>query len=259
MRKFTIICMGIFLMLWGLNTAAFASDLNHSKRPKVGNVLTANAGLKNYEDSVGDEIKLRMVVDKVTTSSGESYDAQFHAEGKPLENVKVVRVKTPKGKNMVLKNPLGLSYMEIEAYDMSIGDFQKKFPEGKYQISLSPKKYGNSTFDMAYDFPPTPVVTNPAAGATDVSLTPTFEWESLADDDINGFLLILTTQDSAENSLELIMFLPKETTSFSVPEGFLEADTEYELDVVARKTFGENAYITSVRCIFFTTASAPLL
>ena len=85
MRKFGIICMGIFLMLWGLNTATFASDLNHGKRPNIGNVfLTANAGLKNYEDSVGDEIEVGMVVDKVTTSSGESYDAQFYAEGETI-------------------------------------------------------------------------------------------------------------------------------------------------------------------------------
>jgi hypothetical protein len=234
--------------------------MNNGKKPKIGNILLANAKSVNYEDVEEDEIKLRMVVDKVTTSSGEYYDAQFHAEGKPLENVKMVRIKTPKSKNIIVKNPVGLSYVEIEAYNMSIGNFQKKFPEGKYQMSLSPKKYGDATtFDMTYDFPPTPVVTSPASDATDVSLTPTFEWESLADDDINGFLLILTTQDSSENSLELIRFLPKETTSFSVPEGFLEAGTKYELDVAARKTFGENAFMTSVRCIFFTTASAPLL
>ncbi len=249
--------MGVFLILWGLNTDAPASDLNHGKKPKAGNILMTNVKSLNYEDIADDEIKLRMVVDRVTTSSGEYYDAQFHAEGKPLEDVEIVRIKTPKGKNMVLRNPVGLSYMEIEAYNMSIGDFQKKFPEGKYQISLSPRKYGDVTYDMAYDFPPTPVVISPVADATDVSLAPTFEWESLADDDVNGFLLILTTQDSAENSLELIRFLPKETTSFSIPEGFLEADTEYELDVAARKTFGEDAFITSVRCIFFTTASAP--
>jgi hypothetical protein len=111
---------------------------------------------------------------------------------------------------------------------------------------------------MAYDFPTTPVVTSPADNATDVSLAPTFEWESLADDDVDGLLLILLTQDFSENTLELIRYLPKETTSFSVPEGFLEADTEYELNVVAYKAFGENAYMTGVRYISFTTASAPL-
>ncbi len=250
--------MGVFLILWGLNTDAPASDLNHGKKPKAGNILMTNVKSLNYEDIADDEIKLRMVVDRVTTSSGEYYDAQFHAEGKPLEDVEIVRIKTPKGKNMVLRNPVGLSYMEIEAYNMSIGDFQKKFPEGKYQISLSPRKYGDVTYDMAYDFPTTPVVTSPADNATDVSLAPTFEWESLADDDVDGLLLILLTQDFSENTLELIRYLPKETTSFSVPEGFLEADTEYELNVVAYKAFGENAYMTGVRYISFTTASAPL-
>jgi len=259
MRKFMVSCMGIFLMTWGLSTDVFASDLNHSKRFKIGNILLANASPQNYEDSVDEEIKIGMLVDKVATPSGEFYDVQFYAEGEPLENVKMIQIKTPKSKNIILKNPVGLSYVEIEAYNMSIGDFQKKFPEGEYQMGLSPKKYGNATiFDMAYDFPPTPVVVSPAADATDVSLTPTFEWESLADDDITGFLLILSTQDVSENNLELIRFLPKETTSFSVPEGFLEAGTKYELDVAARKTFGENAFITSVRCIFFTTATVPL-
>ena len=59
--------MGIFLMTWGLSTAAFASDLNHGKRPNIGNILMSNAVLKNYEDSVGDVIEVGMLVDKVTT------------------------------------------------------------------------------------------------------------------------------------------------------------------------------------------------
>ncbi len=259
MRKFTITCMGFLLLLWGLSTVAPASDLDHNKRPKVGNILMANAKLQNYEDSVGDEIEIGMLVDKVSTPFGESYDVQFYAEGEPLENVKTVRIKTPNSKNIILKNPVGLSYLEIEAYNMSFNSLKKRFPEGKYQVNLLPRKYGNATtFDLEYDFPPIPVVTSPTSGATEVSLSPTFEWESMADDDIDGLLLILLTENFSENYIELIRFLPKETNSFSISEGFLEAGTEYELDVVAYKAFGENAYMTGVHYIPFTTASAPL-
>jgi len=259
MRKFMVSCMGIFLMTWGLSTDVFASDLNHSKRFKIGNILLANASPQNYEDSVDEEIKIGMLVDKVATPSGEFYDVQFYAEGEPLENVKTIRIKTPESKNILLKNPVGLSYLEVEAYNMGIDDLKKRFPEGKYQVSLSSRKYRKATtFDMEYDFPAAPVVTSPTSGATDVSLSPTFEWESMADDDIDGLLLILLTEDFSENYIELIRYLPKETTSFSISEGLLEANTEYELDVVAYKAFGENAYMTGVRYISFTTSSATL-
>ena len=154
MRKFMVSCMGIFLMTWGLSTDVFASDLNHSKRFKIGNILLANASPQNYEDSVDEEIKIGMLVDKVATPSGEFYDVQFYAEGEPLENVKTIRIKTPESKNILLKNPVGLSYLEVEAYNMGIDDLEKRFPEGKYQVNLSPRKYGKATtFDMEYDFP----------------------------------------------------------------------------------------------------------
>ena len=249
-----IICMGVFLVMWGLNADVMASGKTHGKKVKIGDILRANVKAQDDQDSE-DDIEIGMEVDKIESSSDEFYDIdiQFYLEGDTLKDAKKVQIKIPTGKKIELKNTVGLNSLDFEAYDLDGEDFEERFPEGKYKITLVPKKIGGATFDVTYDFPPTPVVTSPEADAADVPLTLTVEWESLADEDIDGLLLILETNDDSDDSFELVKFLSADTTSFSIPEGLLQSDTEYELDVVSYKAFDENAYITGVRYLNFTT------
>ena len=252
MKKLIIICMGVFLVMWGLSADVMASGKTHGKKVKIGDILRANVKAQDEQDSE-DDIEIGMQVDKIESSSDEFYDIQFYLEGDTLKDAKKVQIKIPTGKKIELKNTVGLNSLDFEAFDLDNVELEERFPEGKYNITLVPKKIGGATFNVAYDFPPTPVVTSPEADAADVSLTLTIEWESLADEDIDGLLLILETNDDSDDSFELVKFLAADTASFSIPEGLLQSDTEYELDVVAYKSFDENAYITGVRYINFTT------
>lgn len=252
MKKLMIICMGVFLVMWGLSADVMASGKTHGKKVKIGDILRANVKAQDEQDSE-DDIEIGMQVDKIESSSDEFYDIQFYLEGDTLKDAKKVQIKIPTGKKIELKNTVGLNSLDFEAFDLDNVELEERFPEGEYNITLVPKKIGGATFDVAYDFPPTPVVTSPEADAADVPLTLTIEWESLADEDIDGLLLILETNDDSDDSFELVKFLSTDTASFSIPEGLLQSDTEYELDVVAYKAFDENAYITGVRYINFTT------
>lgn len=257
MKKLMIICMGVFLVMWGLSADVTASGKNHGKKVKIGDILRANVKAQDNQDSE-DDIEIGIQVDKFESSSDEFYDIQFYLEGDTLKNAKKVQIKIPTGKKIELKNTVGLNSLDFEAFDLDNVELEERFPEGEYNITLIPKKIGGATFDVIYDFPPTPVVTSPEADATDVPLTLTVEWESLADEDIDGFLLVLETNDDSADGFELVKLLTADATSFSIPEGLLQSDTEYVLEVVAYKAFDENAYLTGVRYINFTTETLLL-
>ena len=257
MKKLIIICMGVFLVMWGLSADVMASGKNHGKKVKIGDILRSNVKAQDDQDSE-DDIEIGMQVDKIESSSDEFYDIQFYLEGDTLKDAKKVQIKIPTGKKIELKNTVGLNSLDFEAFDLDSVDLEERFPEGKYNITLVPKKFGGATFDVIYDFPPTPVVTSPEADAADVPLALTVEWESLADEDIDGLLLILETNDNSADGFELVKLLTADATSFSIPEGLLQSDTEYELDVVAYKAFDGNAYLTGVRYINFKTETLLL-
>ncbi|MDO8141282.1 MAG: hypothetical protein Q6358_07250 [Candidatus Brocadiales bacterium] len=252
MKKLMIICMGVFLVMWSLSADVMASGKNHGKKVKIGDILRANVKAQDDQDSE-DGIEIGMQVNKIESSSDEFHDIEFYLEGNALKDAKKVQIKMPTGKQIELKNTVGLNSLDFEAVDLDIEELEERFPEGGYNITLVPKKFGSAAFDMTYDFPPTPVVTNPEADATSVPLALTVEWESLADKDIDGLLLVLDTNDNSADGVELVKLLSTDATSFSIPEGLLPSDTEYELEVVAYKAFDENAYITGIRYINFKT------
>ena len=174
MKKLIIICMGVFLVMWGLSADVMASGKNHGKKVKIGDILRSNVKAQDDQDSE-DDIEIGMQVDKIESSSDEFYDIQFYLEGDTLKDAKKVQIKIPTGKKIELKNTVGL----------------------------------NS--------------------------------------------LVLETNDNSTDGFELVKLLTADATSFSIPEGLLQSDTEYELDVMAYKAFDENAYLTSVRYINFKT------
>ena len=216
-------------------------------------VLTflAVMGLNKYEGLAWAENDIEMDVDlfKYVSSDGESYKIEIEIGGEDVKKVKTATINTPSGK-MKLKNALGLDEIGLWASYGSYVEFNKKFPEGEYSITLSPKKYGSMKVDMTHDFPPTPVITYPEDGATEVPLNFDVVWEQMD----NSVYLTL----EGGNIEPLSVSLTEVDTSYTFPSGLLQPNTEYELSLEVETTIGggdEGNDLDTIRIIHFTTGS----
>ncbi|MCR4319218.1 MAG: Ig-like domain-containing protein [Candidatus Brocadiaceae bacterium] len=221
-------------------------------------VLTflAVVGLNKYEGVAWAENDVEMGIDlfKYVSSDGESYDIAIEIGGEDVKKVKTATIKIPSGKNMKLKNSLGLDEIGLWASYGSYDEFKKKFPEGEYSITLLPKKYGSLKVDITHDFPETPEITYPEDGATDVSLAPTITWEAL--NNIDGlFIFIETVEGDGVNKIGCEIELSKDVTSYTIPSGLLQSNTEYDFDLAAKISDGKDNDLFTSRVIRFTTGS----
>ena len=225
-------------------------------------VLTflAVMGLNKYEGLAWAENDIEMDVDlfKYVSSDGESYKIEIEIGGEDVKKVKTATINTPSGKKMKLKNSLGLDEIGLWASYESYDEFKKNFPEGEYSITLLPKKYGSLKVDITHDFPETPEITYPEDGATNVSLAPTITWKALNNIDGIDNLEIHIETVTNRNGIEYEIELSKDATSYTVPSGLLQPNTEYELDLMVETTIGggdEDNDLDTIRIIHFTTGS----
>lgn len=215
--------------------------------------LFAVMGLNKYERVAWAKNDVEMDIDlsKVVSSDGESYRIEIEfGGGEDVKKVKTATIKIPSGKKMTLKNSLGLDDIELDATYGSYDEFKEKFPEGEYSITLSPKKYGSLKVDMTHDFPPTPVITYPEDGATDVPLNLTVTWEQMS--------LDVSLTLGGGNIDPLTVSLTEADTSYTIPTGLLQPNTEYELSLKVETIIGggENGPdLETIRVIHFTTGS----
>lgn len=238
MKKCIMICILAFLVVWCLNTDVMASKQRH---------LRENAKAKSNS---GSDIEVYVEVEKDTEPGSEVGIISFEVggDGDTLDNIKEVQIKAPSGKKSILKNGLGFGGSEF-SYESDYEVLQSKFPEGRYLITFSPKKYGDITINITYDFPSTPVITYPEDGATNVPLNFTIEWELL--DDIDGLRLIIEGEEGDDMDFEKELSI--DATSFTLPEDILLPNSQYQIQLKAFKD-GENVSI-STRSIYFTTGS----
>jgi hypothetical protein len=194
----------------------------------------------------GSDIEVYVEVEKDTYSGSEEYGISFEFGEDTLKNIKMVRIKAPSGKTSILKNGLGFGDSEF-SYNSDNDVPQSKFPEGRYLIKFSPKKYGDIAINITYDFPSTPVITYPEDGAANVPLNFTIEWELL--DDIDRLRLNVEGHENDEIDFEKELSI--DATSFTLPEGLLQPNHQYQIELKAFKD-GENVSI-STRSIYFTT------
>lgn len=217
-------------------------------------VLTflAVIGLNKYERVAWAENDVEMDIDlsKVVSSDGEWYGIEIEIGGEDVKKVKIATIKIPSGKRMLLNNSLGLDNITLEATYGSHDEFNEKFSEGEYSITLLPKKYGSLKVDMTHDFPPTPEITYPEDGATDVPLNFDVVWEQM---DLGVYLTL-----ESGNIEPLSVSLTEVDTSYTFPSGLLQPNTEYELALMVETTIGggeEGNDLDTVRIIRFTTGS----
>jgi hypothetical protein len=145
--------------------------------------------------------------------------------------------------------------------EFSFEDLKARFPEGRYNVrALSfdgRQLVGHATF--THDVPAAPTVTAPSDGAEVDPDDLTVRWEDVTETvggepvTITGYEVIVTKEqhDDPHGFSQPIydVHVPPDRNSLSVPDEFFEPGTDYELEVLALETSGNQTISVS----FFTT------
>lgn len=240
MKKLVIICTFTLFILGWLSQDSIASHRKYHEKQKKAE----DTNITGFNGEIEKRIE----------SDGEVYyEVGFECELENGEELKSVQIKTPSNKKLSIKNTLGLDAFEIDFWDMAYEDLEDNFPEGKYTVTFSPKKLGKITFNLTHDFPSTPVITYPEDGATDVPQGFTLEWESLSDsDDVDGLTVYIQNE---EENFEYEEELSVDDTSYTIPEGLLQPDTEYEIRLMPYNENNEYITLITIKGVSFTTSS----
>lgn len=143
-----------------------------------------------------------------------------------------------------------------------IDDILSLFPEGTYTITGVSAVDGQSLTGTAlftHTIPEAPVITSPEEDAVVAPTNLVVSWEPVTgairgeNVNITGYEVIITKEvDDDPNSLARPTFdvhVPPSQTSLTVPDEFLEPETEYELEVLAIEFSGNQTIAIS----FFET------
>ena len=208
-------------------------------------------GLLNTELVAKEEIKWGIDHYKYVYPTKEEYAIEFQLATEDTKKLQKALLRLPTGKTMVLKNKFNFNdfAINLKADGLSKEEFVRKYPEGKYQIILYPKQYGNLQVGVIHDFPPTPDITSPQDNDTDVSLTPEIKWSSLSG--IDGLILYIKAEGLEEEKFEL----STGDTSLDFLDSPLQSGTEYELRLETKDTDGNGNDMITSRVIHFTTVS----
>lgn len=219
MKRIMTVCALFFVLVFGFNCNSFAEN--------------------------GIEIDVDMWKD--VSSHGEYYGCEIEIEGDGVKDVNWVLVLVPSGELLCVRNTLGLNALVFEAWGMSYEEFASRFPEGLYTVFLLPQLAQSMSVHMNHNFPATPVITYPADGATNVPTDATITWEPMTAG-IHGLL------ELDGERVEFEIDLPINSTSFTLPTGLLQSNTEYELWLEAEIDDGRGNDLVTCRCVYFTTA-----
>lgn len=190
---------------------------------------------------------------KYVYSSKEEYAIEFKVSTENTGKLKNVSIKLPTNKTMILNNTFNFNRFDVKlkAEGLTKEEFLKKYPEGKYQIILSPKQFGSLTVNIIHDFPTTPDITDPANDKTGVSLTPEFKWNPLSGIASLTLYLYIKSKGSEEKEFKL----STTDTSLDLSSNPLQPNTEYELRLETKDTDGKGNDMITGRVINFTTGA----
>ncbi|NNE13281.1 MAG: fibronectin type III domain-containing protein [Ilumatobacter sp.] len=143
--------------------------------------------------------------------------------------------------------------------EVTLDELLDRWPEGEYRFrgaSLEGDRYEGS-WELTHDLPDGPTLVFPLEG--DPPQDPddtTVTWEPVAPPNGSPIIAyqVLVVEDGAEHdalpTVALDIIMPPDATSLTVPAGFLLPDTEYEWEVLAIESSGNQTLSSS----FFTTA-----
>ena len=193
-----------------------------------------------------NEIPAHITMHQYGSSAGENYGIKFEISGPEAKDVSKVLIETPDRKKLSFQNNLQFDTFLFSRDGMSFVEFKRRFPEGVYEINLTPKRYGRFKMNMTYNFPDV-VITSPVDGATGVSLDPLIQWEPLS----NISNLSLTVRSAFS---EYGFGLSVGDTSFAAGYNYLMPDTAYDLSLEATTTDFEGNALVSTYTISFATS-----
>jgi len=193
------------------------------------------------------DVEMHLNMFKEVSSGGEAYGIRFGLSNDVLKKVSRVFIRGPRGRRIWVNNTLNLNEILLSAVGLSRQEFNLWFPEGEYQISLSPPAFGKLEVQMTHNFPSTPAVIYPLEGSVDVPTNPVITWGPITD------IIGLRLQLKDDAGFVFGAGLPINATSYAVPADLLKPNTRYELSLEAKVTdFGGNGLSTTM-LISFTT------
>ncbi len=193
-----------------------------------------------------DAIQAHMTMHRYRSSAGETYGIKFEISGQGVKDVGKVSIETPDRKKLSFRNNLNFDNFLFSRDGMDFGEFKRRFPEGTYEINLTPKRYGRFKINMSYNFPNV-VITSPADGETGMSLDPLIQWEPLTN--ISDLSLTVSSTYGFNG-----FGLPLDATSFTAGYDYLMPNETYDLSLEATTLDFEGNALISTYTISFTTA-----
>ena len=181
---------------------------------------------------------------KQVSSRGEEYGTRIYLHGKILEKVNSVSIKVPYHKKFIVENWLGFDGALFSTGNMTYEQFNRRFPEGKYIVTLFPSRYGKYSVDRYHDFPDL-TVTYPVEDAVDVPRKPKIQWNPLTN--VKMLTLRVETQWGSYGAS-----LDPETTSYT-PYWTLDPNSEYTLYLEASSLDSRGNKTVTTQKVSFTT------
>jgi len=189
--------------------------------------------------------------------SSSDVDAQAILSGESEDPLKKLAVYGPNGLTIVKaqmedEGDLGQADFQFDTPEPTIQELEEAYPEGTYwllAVTIDDETRMESV-DLSYDLLNAPVPTFPTDGATNVAVNGlTITWQAVEDAEE----IRVEIEDEGEGTA-LEADLAGDATSFNVPDGWLQSDMEYVLDIEAEGSNG-NVTVTDLR---FTTAGVPV-
>ena len=143
--------------------------------------------------------------------------------------------------------------------ELSLDELLQRWPEGEYRFrgrSLNGDIYSGS-WDLTHDLPDGPTLVSPIESDPPQDPDRTVvEWEPVPAPNgspIIGYQVLVVRPDTDIDALPKValdVMMPADATSLAVPPGFLEPDTDYEWEVLAIESSGNQTLSSST----FTTS-----
>lgn len=162
------------------------------------------------------------------------------------EGLGALTITAPDGRTLLdARSPgakLGLRSFKIESPEPAAdGSVQADWPAGTYKLSgttVSGETLTGSA-ELSHAMPDGVTFVQPALGQEDMAVTgAAVEWQPVA----AAVRYVLIIEDEGAN-LAMEVELPAATTGFTVPDGYLKADSEYKIAVGAVAENGNRSFV----------------
>ena len=230
--------------------------------PALAAACSANGAPDGNADAGGDAIPLKeakLNIEHNATDNDTGFQGAIDGEG-----WKQLDVRGPDGAVLRLEGrgelgQLGLTELFFESVepanaDVPIEEVLKTLPEGNYTISGETMENGESagatsgTALLTHDIPAGPELLSPSGAAMVPTTGVIASWgpvtKTITGEDVNiiAYQLIIEKDEPPQphmiGTIGLSMYLPASVTSIAIPDGFLEAGTKYNWEVLAIEESG---------------------